>query len=717
MSTLAFTIDADGIATLAIDLPGRSQNVLTPAVFTELGAALDKIIADDGVVGVILTSAKSSGFIAGADLKEILALIDDGIDAVGAAAWVRNGGDVLRRIETCGKPVVAAINGLALGGGFELALACHRRILVDQPGAVVGLPEVTLGLLPGGGGTQRLPRLIGIEKALPILLEGRGLAPEEALRLGIVDQLAAEGDLIPAARAWLLTRPLAIAPWDVKGFKVPGGAGPLAPHAARTFQAGTSRLKATRSRYPAPHAILSAVYEGTQVPFETGLRIEAKYFGLLVADPVSGNLVRSFLRHGEARKRGSFGTAQVASRAVVKLGVLGAGMMGAGIANVAAAAGVEVFLLDRTLEAAERGLGQIRKQRNKEVARGSLPTDKAQAILARIHPTARYEDLDGADLIIEAVFENRKVKADVTRAAEPHLAKGGVFASNTSTLAISSLAANVADPARFIGLHFFSPVERMPLVEVIVGKATSDQTVADALAFVSRLKKVPIVVHDSPGFYTSRVFCTYIDEAMAMLAEGVAPALIDNAARMLGFPVPPLAVTDEVSLDLQKLVIDQAKADGLDTRFLRAHADPVVETFNRLGRLGRKSGGGFYDYAPDGGKHLWAGLADLYRPAVTQPSAEEVGKRLLYIQALESARCLAEGVIDDPATADVGSVLGIGFPAWTGGALSLISMVGPEAFTRDCATFAAAHGPRFAVPRGLIEGVLAAGGTQRENAA
>ncbi|QRG08992.1 enoyl-CoA hydratase/isomerase family protein [Xanthobacter dioxanivorans] len=717
MSTLAFTTDADGIATLAIDIPDRSQNVLTPALFADLGAALDRIVADDAVIGVIITSAKPSGFIAGADLKEILALIDDGIDAVGAAAWVRTGADVFRRMETCGKPVVAALNGLALGGGFELALACHRRILVDMPGVVVGLPEVTLGLLPGGGGTQRLPRLIGIEKALPILLEGRSLAPAEALKLGVVDQLAAKDELIPAARAWLLTRPSAVAPWDVKGFKVPGGAGPLAPHAARSFQAGTARLKATRSRYPAPHAILSAVYEGTQVPFDTGLRIETKYFGLLAADPVSGNLVRSFLRQSEARKRGAFGTARAASRAVVKLGVLGAGMMGAGVANVAAGAGLEVVLLDRTLEAAERGLAHARTQREKEVARGTLSADKAEATLARIRPTAGYEDLGGADLIIEAVFENRAVKAGVTRAAEPLLAKGGVFASNTSTLSISSLAVNVADPSRFVGLHFFSPVERMSLVEVIVGKATSDQTVADALAFVSRLKKVPIVVRDSPGFYTSRVFCTYIDEAMAMLAEGVAPALMENAARMLGFPVPPLAVTDEVSLDLQKLVIDQAKADGLDARFLRAHADPVVERFNALGRLGRKSGGGFYDYAADGSKLLWPGLADLYPAAVAQPSAEDVGKRLLYIQALESARCLAEGVIDDTATADLGSVLGIGFPAWTGGALSVIATVGEDAFLRDCARFAAAHGPRFAITDGLIEQVACVAGTVRRSAA
>ncbi len=697
MSNITFTVDADGIAVLTIDVEGRPQNVVTPGFVEDLSAAVDRLAADDSLIGAVLTSGKASGFMAGADLHELMGALDKGVTPVEGAEWFARANAVMRQLETCGKPVVAAINGLALGGGLEFALACHRRVLLDRAGLVVGLPEVTLGLLPGGGGTQRLPRLIGIPKALPLLLEGTTLSPAQALELGVVDELAdGEDDLIEAAKRWLRGRPPAIAPWDVKGFRIPGGAGPLAAHAGRSFMAGTSRLKATRANYPAPRAILSAVYEGTLVPFDTAMKIESAYFGQLlagrVAGRVAGNLVRSFLRKQSARKRA---VGSGASLEVRKLGVLGAGMMGAGIANVAAGAGIAVVLVDRGEAEVSRGLDHIRKQRAREVERTGLSRTAADEIVARVTPATDYAALDGADLIIEAVFENRAVKADVTVQAGRRLATGGIFASNTSTLPITGLARHLSDPSRFIGLHFFSPVERMPLVEVITGKETSAETLAGALAFVARLKKTPIVVHDSPGFYTSRVFCTYIDEAMAMLAEGVSPALIENAARMQGFPVSPLAVTDEVSLDLQKLVIDQARADGLDHRFLRAHAAPVIEKLNEIGRLGRKSGGGFYDFAEDGTRRLWPGLSSLYPARADQPSAEDVGKRLLYIQALESARCLAEGVIDDEAAADLGSVLGIGFPAWTGGALSLISSVGTEAFVEDCRRFAAAHGARF----------------------
>ena len=703
-ATITFSADADGIATLSIDIPGRSLNVLTDAFFSDLDAALDRLAQDDALIGAILTSGKPSGFMAGADLEELTARHEQGISASEAAAWVAGKAAAFRRLETCGKPVAAAINGLALGGGLELALACHRRFALDRADVALGLPEVTLGLLPGAGGTQRLPRMIGIEKALPLLIDGTRLKPAEALVLGVVDELAAdEAALAAAARAWLLSRPQAVAPWDRKGFRVPGGAGPLAPHAPRSFMAGTSRLKATRGRYPAPHAILSAVYEGTQVPFDTATRIEAKYFGTLLADKVSGNLVRTFLRKAAARKLPRQGREDAAPLAVTRLGVLGAGMMGAGIANVAAGAGIEVALLDRSEDLASRGLDHARKQCEREVKRATMNPEDAERHLARIRPSTDFAALEGCDLIVEAVFESRAVKAQAFAAAAPRLAEGGMLASNTSTLSISGLADHVADPARFIGLHFFSPVERMPLVEVIVGKETSARTVSDALAFVARLRKTPIVVHDSPGFYTSRVFCAYIDEAMAMLAEGVSPALIENAARLAGFPVPPLAVIDEVSLDLQKLVIEQAKADGLERRFLRAEAEPVVEALVALGRLGRKSGGGFYDYAEDGDKRLWPGLADLYPCRAAQPSAEDVGKRLLYIQAVESARCLAEGVIDDQATADLGSILGIGYPAWTGGALSVIATVGAEGFLADCARFARLHGDRFEIDAAILD--------------
>ena len=714
MTTIDYTTDADGIVTLTIDVPGRPLNVLTPAFLADLGRAVDLIVADPAVIGAILTSGKTSGFMAGADVKEILALHDGGITAPGAARWAVDAAAVLRRLETCPKPIVAAMNGLALGGGYEVALACHRRIALDTPAVRIGLPEVKLGLLPAGGGTQRLPRMIGIEAALPLLLEGMTLTATDALRSGLVDDVAADpAVLMDKARGWLLTRPAAVAPWDVKGFRVPGGAGPLAPHAAQSFMAGTSRLKATRRCYPAPLAILSAVYEGTQVPFDTGMRIEAKYFGTLLADKIAGNLMRSFLRTGAARKR-VFGDPARAPLAVRRIGVLGAGMMGSGIANAAVGAGVEVMLYDADPAATARGLAHAQKDRARAVARGSLTEAQAQATLARITPTEDLAAFAGADLIIEAVFEDRAVKGDILGRAQAMLGAGGFIASNTSTLAISGLATAVADPARFIGLHFFSPVERMPLVEVIVGAETSAETIADALAFVARLKKTPIVVHDSPGFYTSRVFCTYIDEAMAMLAEGISPALIENAARMAGFPAPPpLSVTDGVSLDLQARGIGQAKADRLDARFLRAHAEPVVARFNTLGRLGRKTGGGFYDYAADGGKQLWPGLADLFPQAADQPTAEAVGKRLLYVQALESARCLAEGVIDDEATGDIGSVLGIGYPAWTGGALSLISTIGPERFAAECAGLAQSCGARFSPDDVVIAGAVAAASRAR----
>ncbi|OWJ77875.1 3-hydroxyacyl-CoA dehydrogenase NAD-binding domain-containing protein [Haematobacter genomosp. 1] len=709
MTTIEYTTDASGIVTLTIDVPDRPLNVLTPAFLADLTRAVDRIATDPAAIGAVLTSGKTSGFLAGADLKEMLALHDSGIAAPEAARWAMDAAAVLRRLETCGKPVVAAINGLALGGGYEVALACHLRMALDTPAVRIGLPEVTLGLLPGGGGTQRLPRMIGVEAALPLLLDGRILSVAEALRAGLVDEVAADpAALMEAARGWLLSRPSAIAPWDTKGYRLPGGTGPLAPHAAQSFMAGTSRLKATRRCYPAPHAILSAVYEGTQVPFETGMRIEAKYFGTLLADKVSGNLMRSFLRTSAARKR-SFGDPARQPLAVQRIGVLGAGMMGSGIAQVAAGAGIDVVLYDTDPSATTRAVASAENGRPR--AQGSLTS--AGALTARITPADDVAALSGAQLIVEAVFEDGAVKRDILGKAQPMLAPSGFIASNTSTLAITGLARAIADPARFIGLHFFSPVARMPLVEVIVGAETAEETIADALAFVAKLKKTPIIVHDSPGFYTSRVFCTYIDEAMAMLAEGVSPALIENAARMAGFPVPPLAVTDEVSLDLQARVIGQAKADGLDRRFLRDHAAPVVARLNALGRLGRKAGAGFYDYAAEGGKQLWPGLAELFPQAARQPTAEEVGKRLLYIQALESARCLAEGVIDDEVTADIGSVLGIGYPAWTGGALSLISTVGPERFAAECAGFARSCGERFSPEDVVIARAVAAASRSR----
>lgn len=695
MNTLQFDLGQDGIAVISLDLPDRSVNVFTAELVADLEHAVERVLVDETIQGAVLTSAKSV-FLAGADLKALVGAYDAGIDALTASQRFARENRLFRRMETGGKPFVAAINGLALGGGLEICLACHHRVLLDSPKAKIGLPEVSVGLLPAGGGTQRLPRLIGIEAALPLLLEGNPLGPQQAVKLGVVDELATTGQLIEKARAWALANPQAQQPWDRKGFQVPGGAGPLASHAARTFRDGTAILKhKTQGNYPAPLAILSAVYEGTQSTLDVGLRIEAKYFGTLLANPVARNLMRTlFINKGAADKLENR-PQDVEARPVRKVGVLGAGMMGAGIAHVAAAADIDVVLLDASQENAEKGKAYSQRLLDKQVERGQLSAEQAAALLARIVPSTEYALLDGCELVVEAVFENRAVKAEVIGRAEAMLPPGATFCSNTSTLPITGLAEYAKRAEQFIGMHFFSPVERMPLVELIIGKRTSEETLAHALDFVGQLKKTPIVVNDSPGFYTSRIFCTFIDEGMAMLAEGVAPALIENAARQAGMATGPLAVTDEVSLDLQLKVAQQAADDGLEDKFRRLHALPVIQRFNQLGRLGRKSGSGFYDYPVGARKQLWSGLAELYPLADAQPAVEEVRDRLLYIQALESARCVEEGVIDRASDADLGSILGIGYPSWTGGALSFIDSVGLQHFVLRCEELARRHGSRF----------------------
>ena len=690
---LRFEVDADGIALITLDVADRPMNVFTPGFSADLRAAVAELTRREDVRGAVITSGKRNGFLAGADLKEFVGFHARGTTAVEAAELIAESAQPLRALERCGKPVAVAINGLALGGGFELCLACHHRVLVDDPRAVVGLPEVTVGLLPGGGGTQRLPRLIGIERALPLLLTGRHVAPAEALALGLVDAVVPADELVASARRWVLAHPEAQQPWDVKGFRVPGGTGALAPHANGSFGATVARIRReTQDNYPAPLAILSAVYEGTQLPIELGLRIEAQYFGPLLAGPVARNLMRTlFVNRGAAQKLARR-PAGVPRQPVQRLGVLGAGMMGAGIAQVAAAAGIEVVLVDATQAAAEAAKTRIATAYAKEKG-----ADAAQR-LARITATADLGLLRGSDFVVEAVFEDRRVKADVM--ARAALALGDVpahfvWASNTSTLPIDSLAAHWQQPAQLIGVHFFSPVARMPLVEVILGPRTAPAALARALDFVQQLRKTPIVVHDSPGFFTSRIFCAYIDEGMAMLAEGVAPALIENAARQAGFATGPLAVTDEVSLDLQQQVIDQATADGLDARFLRGHAQAVVARMNALGRLGRKSGGGFHDFPAEGGKQLWPGLAEEFPLAADQPAVEALKQRLLGIQALASAQCVEEGVVTEAADADLGSILGLGYPSWTGGTLSYIETVGLREFVAQCDALAERYGERF----------------------
>jgi 3-hydroxyacyl-CoA dehydrogenase/enoyl-CoA hydratase/3-hydroxybutyryl-CoA epimerase len=540
--------------------------------------------------------------------------------------------------------------------------------------------------------------LIGIAQGIKWVTEGRHVTPGEALKLGLVHEVVPTDQVVERARAWLLGRPEAVQPWDRKGFRVPGGAGASDFAISQLFAQEAARLSAqTQHNYPAPIAILSCIYEGTVLPMPRALQIESKYFSRLVTSSVARNLMRTmFINKGLADKlaRRPVG---VPLSTVRKLGVLGAGMMGSGIAYAGACAGLEAVLLDTSKELAEAGRGYSQGVLETEIQRGRQSPENADAILQRIRPTTRSEDLDGCDLVIEAVFEQREIKARVTQAAEAQLGPNATFASNTSTLPITGLAEASSRPQQFIGLHFFSPVEKMPLVEVIVGKRTSQETVARALDFVRQLRKTPIVVNDSRGFYTSRVFGTFVHEGIRLLEEGVAPALIENAARMAGMPVGPLAVSDEVSIDLLWKVIRQGEED-LGSAYVRPAGYVTVKRFvENLKRLGRRHGAGFYDYPAGGRKHLWSGLRGLYPLSATQPAVEEVKQRLLYIQALESARCLEEGVLVHPADGDIGSILGWGFPSWTGGTLSLIDTVGLADFIAACDRLCGVCGARFQV--------------------
>jgi 3-hydroxyacyl-CoA dehydrogenase / enoyl-CoA hydratase / 3-hydroxybutyryl-CoA epimerase len=704
MTTLKFDLDAQGIATLTIDVPDRGMNVITPELTQELAAAVERVASDAAIKGAIITSGKPGAFVAGADLKDLVTAFDKGIDAVEAAKSSFELSALFRRIETCGKPFAAAINGLALGGGLELCLGCHYRVLADDPKAVVGLPEVQVGLLPGAGGTQRLPRLIGIMGALPLLLQGKHVKPAEALKLGIVHAIAPATEVVAKAREWLLGSPSAEQPWDSKKFRVPGGAGPLAAHAMQSFGAGNAlTLANTQGNYPAPQAIMSCVFEGTQVPIDTGLRIESKYFGKLLSGAVARNLIRTmFINKGAADKLANR-PKNVPKSKVSKLGVLGAGMMGAGIAHVSAKVGIEVVLLDSTQEQADKGLAGIKAMQAKDLQRGKTTQDKVDTILGRIKTTANYADLEGCDLIVEAVFEKREIKADVTAKTEAVIPQTAIFGSNTSTLPITGLAAASKRPKQFIGIHFFSPVEKMPLVEIILGEQTSQETLAKTLDYVAQIRKTPIVVRDFPGFFTSRVFGTFCSEGQKMLLDGIAPALIENGAKMAGFPVGPLAVSDEVTMFLQQSIYKQQEADNLPEKYRGKVGRPVIDKMvDELKRPGRRFGAGFYDYPEGQPKKLWAGLKDAFPLKVEQPSVSEIKARFLTIMALETARCFEEGVIANPIDADIGSILGIGFPAWTGGTLSYIDTLGAKAFADECQRLAKTWGPRFEPSEWLV---------------
>ena len=700
---IRLAVDADGIATLTIDYPGKSMNVIDQAFMDSLSSCIDRVSGDPAIRGAIITSGKEA-FVAGADLvtmeNNLDAMADDPVEVLfdKYATLSR----AVRRVETCGKPMVAAINGVAMGGGFELCLACHYRVISDAPGVVVGLPEVQVGLVPGAGGTQRLPRMIGIVAALPYLLEGKSVAATKALEAGLVNEVAAPVELLAAAKRWLMGTPNAVNPWDVKGFKIPGG-GPGDARVAPAIVVGNTMLQAnTFHNLPAPLAIQSCVFEGCQLPIDKGLRIETKYLlDVATRSPVSRSMIRTlFVNKGKAEK-GLHRPAGFEKFTCRKLGMIGAGMMGGGIALNAAQRGIDVVLIDRDQAAAERGKAYAEKALAKQVERGRMAAEKAQAVLARITPSTDYALLRYAGMVVEAVFEDRAVKAVVTQALDAVLPADCVLASNTSALPISLLAQASTWPERFIGLHFFSPANKMPLVEVIRGKATSDATLARALDFVAQLKKTPIVVNDARGFFTSRFIGAFVDDAIGMVAEGINPALIDNCARQAGMPVGPLAITDELSIELS-VHAGQAQAKEFPDAYKPGRSVPVLTRLYELGRMGKKVGKGFYDYGPNG-KTLWPGLAELYPRKAAQPSPHDLKQRILYVQAVEAARAMEEGVLLAPADGDIGAILGVGYPAYTGGPFCFIDGIGLKAFVAEADRLAELFGSHLRPPELLRE--------------
>ncbi|MGB5812179.1 MAG: 3-hydroxyacyl-CoA dehydrogenase NAD-binding domain-containing protein [Polyangiales bacterium] len=704
----------DGIAILTWNQSDRPMNVLSGPALQELDAAIEKAAGDDEIRGVILTSGKPGMFVAGGDLEQIESLGSGPIDA---EDLLRRTSEVLaqfRRMETCGKPVVAALNGVTLGGGYELALACHRRILVNQRHAKVGLPEAGLGLMPGAGGTQRLPRLIGLQEALGLIMQGKQVGPEDALRKGLVDALVEPDELLDAAKAWIAGGGTAVQPWDQKGFRVPGG-GPESVTFAQTLMGSNAMTHAhTFRNIPAQEAILQSVYEGLSLPMSRAGKVETRQFIRVLRDPVARSMLRTLFFSLQECQKGARRPKDVPKFDVTKLGILGAGLMGQGIAHVSAKAGIEVVLIDRDLESATRGRDKVASTLDRRLQKGRTTPDRVKEILARIGVSADYDDLRDCDLVVEAVFEDRDIKASVTQAADAKLGAGAVFASNTSGLPISDLAKASSRPENFIGLHFFSPVERMQMVEIIVGDQTSQQTLAKAWDYILKIKKAAIVVNDSPGFYTSRVFGTFISEGNHLLVEGVNPALIENAAKLAGMPMPPLGISDQVGLGTMHKVAKQSERDavaqGTEWRPSPAQAiiASLVEEHDRWGAHPpphddgtARIPGGFYDYH-EGGKRLWPELGSAMSPWIEtgneQPCADVVRKRYMFTQCLEAVRCLEQGVISDVRDGDVGVVMAVGFPAFTGGPFTFIENYGLAEFVRDAEDLASQYGSRFEPP-------------------
>ena len=699
---IKINIDSDGIAILEMDVQDRPMNVITSDFAKELGERVEQVINDESIIGAIITSSKND-FMAGADLKSMLPSLMKLTNASEMVDAVVKSNGVSRNIETSGKPFVAAINGTALGGGLEICLACHYRIAIDRPDAVLGLPEVLVGLLPGGGGTQRLPRMIGVQNALELMTQGKHIKPAVAKSMGIVDELSSKEDLISKAKQWIIDVGDPVKPWDKKGFKIPGGFDPNTTSTIQVFSIVNAMVaKNTNHNYPAPISIVSSVYEGCQVPIDTGLRIESKYFVKLLRDPVAGNMIRSLFINKQSADKLRARPKGIEKSKVTNLGMLGAGMMGSGIALVSAQAGINVVLLDSTIESATKGKAYTEKYLEKSISLKKMTSEKAKAIIDRIHVTTDYNDLKDCDLIIEAVFENREIKADVTEKTEKVIADSVIFASNTSTLPITGLAEASSRPKSFIGMHFFSPVERMPLVEIIMGEESSDEALAKSLDYIQQIRKTPMVINDSRGFFTSRVFSQACNEANEMLREGVLPALIENAARQAGYPVGPLAVQDETSIELGHKIHVQTIED-IGDEYKPQSAVDVAEKMYELGRLGKKYRKGFYEYPEDGPKKIWSGLAEAFPVSETQPDLQLIKDRLMTIQSLDAYRCLEENVLTSPDDGDIGSIFGWGFPPWSGGVFSYIDTIGIKVFVERCDDFHKRFGERFKVPDSLRE--------------
>mgnify|MGYP001495143926 CR=1 FL=1 len=695
--TFQYEKDEQNIVTLTLDMPGRSANVLNDEFGEGFRAALAQLAAETNLAGVILTSAKKT-FLAGADLEMIVGETD--ATAVFHNTQALKAG--FRQLETLGKPVVAALNGTALGGGLELALACHHRIAIDDPRSKFGFPEVTLGLIPGGGGIMRLTRMIGLQPSFPYLSEGTQMNPQAAKAAGIIDDLAADRDeMLAKARAWILAHPQAKQPWDQPGYKMPGG-DPKRPSVAQMLAIAPAILKKqTYGNYPAAEAIMAAAVEGAVVDFETATRIESRYFANVATGQTAKNMINAFWFQLNQINAGASRPADVPPQTTQKVGVLGAGMMGHGIAYVSAYAGMTVVLKDVDQARADAGKASIEAIVNKRVSRGKMSAAQKQEILGRITATGDAADLQGCDLIIEAVFEDRELKAKVTQEAEAQVAETAVFASNTSTLPITGLAERSLRPANFVGLHFFSPVDKMRLVEIITGAQTSPETLAKAFDYVLQIRKTPIVVNDSRGFYTSRVFSTYVQEGQALLGEGQHPRAIEMAGLQAGMPVGPLALSDEVSLGLMLHIREQTRQDmAAEGKELPSHpSDRVLDVMTgEYGRFGKAKGAGFYEYPANGGKYLWPELQTIFPRQGAKLSQEAMIERMMFIQALETARCYEEGVLTSVADANIGSIFGWGFAPFKGGTLQFINDYGVAKFVTRSEELAETYGERFQPP-------------------